>query len=78
MIYRLFTSRRKVEGLKKHLPNTWICPGFSIPTENHCKSIMSMGKDGVIIGSLVVDTIYKHKLAETGKLLKRLKSSLKK
>lgn len=68
----------KVEELKKRLPKTRICPGFGISTENHCKSIMSMGGDGVIIGSLVVDTVYKHKLAETGKLLKRLKDSLKK
>ena len=68
----------KVDELKRRLPECRICPGFGIYTEAHCKSIMAMGGDGVIIGSLVVDSIYKHKLQETGKLLKRLKTSLKK
>lgn len=66
----------KVRCLKSKIYNVPICPGFGISTPKHCAEIMKMGADGVIIGSLVVDSIIKDGLGKTGQLLRTMKNSL--
>lgn len=66
----------KVKYLKSEINNIPICPGFGISTPKHCTDIMKMGAEGVIIGSLVVDSIIKDGLKKTGQLLRTLKNSL--
>lgn len=66
----------KLKTVKETFPHLNICPGFGISNEEHCSQIMSWGADGVIIGSLVANSVWKNGLEETGKLIKRLKASL--
>lgn len=66
----------KISSVHKQIPQVSVCPGFGISLPQHCRQIMEMGADGVIIGSLLVKTLEYTSLEDTGKLIKTLKNSL--
>jgi tryptophan synthase alpha chain len=65
-----------IRELKKEIRTTPLCPGFGISTQSHCREIMTAGADGVVIGSLMVDTVVNHGLGEIGKLIKIMREGL--
>lgn len=67
---------KNINRLHSKIPDVSICPGFGISTPEHCKQMMELGADGVIVGSRIVRAIEMQSLQETGKLIRKLKDNL--
>lgn len=66
----------KITILHEAVPEALVCPGFGISTPQQCREVMTMGGDGVIIGSRMVKSVCDGSLEETGTLLGKLKAGL--
>lgn len=69
--------KEKISRLHAEIPDVSICSGFGVSTPEHCRQMMKMGADGVIVGSLIVKTVSQQSLIETGELIKLFKESLR-
>ena len=67
----------KISFLHEQIPGVSICAGFGISTPRHCREMVEMGADGVIVGSMVIRKLMSTSLTETGRLIKELKSNLR-
>lgn len=66
----------KIDLLHKQIPDVSICTGFGVSVPRHCREMIEMGADGVIVGSLLVKKLISTSLRDTGRLIKELKTNL--
>ncbi len=68
--------QQKIERAKK-LISLPVCAGFGISCPKHASQIISMGADGIIIGSITVTYVMEHSKEELVSMLRSYKEALK-